>query len=148
MATLVYVHGNRTDWSEAFSDAWRAYWSIADVAPHEPFRFIIWSWPAQKVCGLRRDARWKAARTNIDGQYLGWFIAQLDPQLTVQFQTYAEAYPGDFEDCRRRVPDLSRVCETIGYELHYDIDDIIREVVAWKRDEQGTTEFSGDLPED
>jgi UDP-glucose 4-epimerase len=75
-------------------------------------------------------------------------IAHVDPQLTVQFQTYAEAYPGDFEDCRRRVPDLSRLCETIRYGLHYSIDDVIREVVASKRDERGRNVSGGDLTED
>jgi UDP-glucose 4-epimerase len=73
-------------------------------------------------------------------------IAEVDPRLMVQFQTYAEAYPGDFEDCRRRVPDLSRLRETIGYELHYDICDIIREVVASKRQDRGTNGVHGDSP--
>jgi UDP-glucose 4-epimerase len=62
-------------------------------------------------------------------------IAAVNPQLTVQFQSYAEAYSHDFEDCRRRVPDLTRLRETIGYQLRYGLTDIIQEFVAWKRRE-------------
>ena len=46
--------------------------------------------------------------------------------------SYAEAYDADFEDCRRRVPDLTRLGDTIGYEPHYDLDAIIRELIQLK----------------
>jgi len=51
----------------------------------------------------------------------------------VEFQTYADAYDQDFEDIRRRVPDLSRLRATIGYQATYDLPAIIRDVVGWKR---------------
>ena len=51
----------------------------------------------------------------------------------IEFQTYARAYDADFEDIRHRVPDLSRVRQTIGYERKYDLDAIVRDVIAWKR---------------
>ena len=60
-------------------------------------------------------------------------IAIVNPSLSVEFQSYAEAYSPDFEDVRSRVPDLSRLCETIDYRPRYSLDDVIREVVAWKR---------------
>jgi len=63
-------------------------------------------------------------------------IAAVNPSLAIRFQSYAEAYDEDFEDCRRRVPDLSRLRETIDFCPRYDLDSIIREVVAWKRGEQ------------
>lgn len=53
----------------------------------------------------------------------------------IEFQSYAEAYDEDFEDIRRRVPDLSRLRETIGYQPRYDLDDIIRQVIEYKRSE-------------
>ena len=60
-------------------------------------------------------------------------IAAVDPALEIAFQSYAEAYSEDFEDCRSRVPDLSRVKQTIAYQPQYKLDDVIREVVEWKR---------------
>lgn len=60
-------------------------------------------------------------------------IATVDPALKIEFQSYADAYSEDFEDCRRRVPDLTRLRQTIDFQPRYDLDDIIREVIAWKR---------------
>jgi UDP-glucose 4-epimerase len=60
-------------------------------------------------------------------------IAIVNPSLTVEFQSYAEAYSSDFEDVRSRVPDLGRLRATIDYGPRYSLDDVIREVVAWKR---------------
>jgi UDP-glucose 4-epimerase len=60
-------------------------------------------------------------------------IAEVDPSLPIQFQSYAEAYSSDFEDCRRRVPDLSRLRSLIDFRPCHDLDAIIGEVVGWKR---------------
>jgi UDP-glucose 4-epimerase len=60
-------------------------------------------------------------------------IAQVEPSLKIEFQSYAQAYSEDFEDCRRRVPNLTRLRTTIDFQPRYDLDDVIREVVAWKR---------------
>ena len=37
-------------------------------------------------------------------------IAACGSKSTIQFQTYADAYDKDFEDIRRRVPDLCAGC--------------------------------------
>lgn len=60
-------------------------------------------------------------------------IAGTDPSLTIELVSYAEAYGQDFEDCRRRVPDLTRLRQTIGFEPRHTLDQIIREVIEWKR---------------
>lgn len=60
-------------------------------------------------------------------------IGAVDPSLSIEFISYADAYSRDFEDCRRRVPDLSRLREAIGFEPRHDLDGCIREVIAWKR---------------
>lgn len=57
-------------------------------------------------------------------------IAIVNPQATIEFQSYAEAYDHDFEDVRRRVPDLSRIRETIGFKATRSLDDVIHDV--WK----------------
>lgn len=60
-------------------------------------------------------------------------IAAVDPSLDVRFQSYEEAYSANFEDCRSRIPSLARLRSTIDYEPKYALDDIVREVIAWKR---------------
>lgn len=52
----------------------------------------------------------------------------VNPKATIEFQSYAKAYDEDFEDIRRRVPDLTRIREAIGYSPKHTIDDIIRDV--------------------
>ena len=59
--------------------------------------------------------------------------AAVDPGLPIRFQSYAEAYSADFEDCRRRVPDLTRLRSLIDFRPRYDLDQIIQEVVSWKQ---------------
>jgi UDP-glucose 4-epimerase len=55
-------------------------------------------------------------------------IAIVNPKATIQFQSYSQAYDDDFEDIRRRVPDLTRIREAIGYAPACSLDDIIRDV--------------------
>ena len=60
------------------------------------------------------------------------FITHHSP-LRIEFQSYAEAYGEDFEDCRRRVPDLTKLRRLTGLQARYGLDDIIRELVEWKK---------------
>jgi UDP-glucose 4-epimerase len=60
-------------------------------------------------------------------------VAAVDPSLRIEFQSYADAYGADFEDCRHRVPDISRLRALIDFTPRYDLDALIREVVLWKR---------------
>ena len=61
-------------------------------------------------------------------------IAAVDPTLAIQFQTYEEAYSANFEDCRSRIPCLDKLRKTIAYEPKHTLDDVIDEVIAWKRE--------------
>lgn len=63
-------------------------------------------------------------------------IAAVNPQLQVQFQTYAEAYDQDFEDVRTRIPDLTRLRRTIRYRPQYDLEATIRDVIETTRARQ------------
>ena len=47
----------------------------------------------------------------------------------VEFQTYANAYDEDFEDIRRRVPDLSRLRSVLDFQRKYDLDGILTELI-------------------
>lgn len=59
--------------------------------------------------------------------------AAVDPALPIAFQSYAEAYSANFEDCRSRVPDLGRLRGLIAYRPRYALDDVIAQVIASKR---------------
>lgn len=63
-------------------------------------------------------------------------VAQVNPRLEIQFQSYAEAYDADFEDVRSRIPDLSRLRRTIAYRPQYDLETTIREVIESTRARQ------------
>jgi nucleoside-diphosphate-sugar epimerase len=47
----------------------------------------------------------------------------------IQFIPYDEAYEAGFEDMPRRVPDISKAHELIGYQPRLELDDIIRTVI-------------------
>ena len=50
----------------------------------------------------------------------------------IEFQSYAAAYDEDFEDVRRRVPDLSRLHGIIAHRNQFDLDAVIRSVIEYK----------------
>jgi UDP-glucose 4-epimerase len=60
-------------------------------------------------------------------------IAAANPAASIEFQSYAEAYSNDFEDCRHRVPDLSRLQEIIAFEPQHDLDATIGEIIEGKK---------------
>ncbi|CAB4575380.1 MAG: NAD-dependent epimerase/dehydratase family protein [Actinobacteria bacterium] len=48
----------------------------------------------------------------------------------IRFVPYSDAYPAGFEDMQRRVPDISKIKKTIGWEPKHSLDSIIDSVVA------------------
>lgn len=62
-------------------------------------------------------------------------VRLVNPAVEIDHVPYAAAYAPGFEDIRCRVPDLSRIRDTIGYRPRYRLDDILNEVVAWKRNQ-------------
>lgn len=65
-------------------------------------------------------------------------IARVNPALTIEYQPYNVAYGHDFEDVRRRVPDLSRLRETLGRVPNRPLGQILDDVIAAKRRERDT----------
>ena len=60
---------------------------------------------------------------------LAQHVCQLvNPQAKIEFQSYRHAYDDDFEDIRRRVPDLSRLRSTIDYRPQHTLETIIEDV--------------------
>ena len=58
---------------------------------------------------------------------------------------YDEAYEAGFEDMPRRVPDISKLAQLIGYEPKIDLDDIISRVIAHMREEQAGFPLPSDV---
>jgi UDP-glucose 4-epimerase len=54
----------------------------------------------------------------------------------ITYIPYSEAYEAGFEDMPRRVPDISKVSDLVGYQPRLALDDIIRRVVEHMRTSQ------------
>jgi len=59
-------------------------------------------------------------------------VARVNPDAQISFQTYADAYDESFEDIRRRVPELLRIDQTIGWKPTQDLDAIIDAVATYQ----------------
>jgi len=78
--TCFYVHGNQIQAGRAPARGWRVYLAIlGGRAEAPPLRYVIWSWPSDRASGPLRDARIKAARTDVDGFYLASVLAEMPP---------------------------------------------------------------------
>ncbi|MCA9249114.1 MAG: GDP-mannose 4,6-dehydratase [Planctomycetales bacterium] len=60
-------------------------------------------------------------------------VAIVRPGVEIEHESYAEAYSPNFEDVRRRVPDLTKLRSTINYAPRYDLEAMIRDVFHSKR---------------
>lgn len=62
-------------------------------------------------------------------------ITMTDSKSTKKYLTYEEAYGRPFDDMMRRIPCLDRIRETVGYEPKTGLDEILRLVIAEKREQ-------------
>ena len=60
-------------------------------------------------------------------------IQQAGSNAKIEFQSYTDAYDEDFEDIRRRVPDLARLRSLVRHQPQYNLDRIIAELIELKR---------------
>jgi UDP-glucose 4-epimerase len=60
-------------------------------------------------------------------------VRLVHPATAIEHIAYENAFPSGFEDIRCRIPDLTRVRQTIDYRPRHGLEDIIRDVLAWKR---------------
>ena len=61
-------------------------------------------------------------------------IAATGSQSKIVYVPYDEAYAPGFEDMRRRVPDLEKIHQLIGYEPHYTLDETLQRVILYERE--------------
>jgi UDP-glucose 4-epimerase len=57
-------------------------------------------------------------------------------QSPIHYVPYDEAYEAGFEDMPRRVPDINKLRQLIGYQPKLDLDDIIQRVIDHFRERQ------------
>jgi UDP-glucose 4-epimerase len=60
--------------------------------------------------------------------------AQINPDMEIQHIPYEQAYAPNFEDIRCRVPDLTRLRNTLNIHPRYALEDIVRDVINWRRE--------------
>jgi len=87
--TMIYVPGNQIDWNEAIKRGWHVRNSVLGCSQIEPIRFVIWTWPSDRIHGLLRDVRVKAARTDGEAYYLAWLLSQLDSSTPLSILGYS-----------------------------------------------------------
>ena len=65
-------------------------------------------------------------------------IAKVDPAVRIEHLPYSQAYGDDFEDVRRRVPDVSRLKQMIGSAPQLGLEAILDDIIAWKRSQNAS----------
>ncbi|MDQ6942039.1 MAG: NAD-dependent epimerase/dehydratase family protein [Candidatus Eremiobacteraeota bacterium] len=55
--------------------------------------------------------------------------------------SYEEAYGPDFEDTRRRVPDVRKAKDVLGFEATFDLDAGLERTLPWCREHYGVGKF-------
>ena len=82
--TVVFIHGNNTDACGAVTKGMYAYRAIRSAVGCSPFRYVIWSWPADRVCRRHRnDVPLKACYSDVDSYYLACWLDELPPAAKV-----------------------------------------------------------------
>ena len=60
-------------------------------------------------------------------------IARAGSKSAIEFVPYERAYQPGFEDMNRRVPDVSRIGQLIGWQPTIRLDQILQDVIDWCR---------------
>jgi UDP-glucose 4-epimerase len=60
-------------------------------------------------------------------------VAAAKSSVGIELRSYAQAFDEQFEDVRRRVPDLTRLRATIGFRPEYDLDATLRDTINYTR---------------
>ena len=63
--------------------------------------------------------------------------SKMPNDIPIEFIPYREAYGEDFEDVDRRVPNVSRLKETIGFAPSMSLGQILDDIIAWKTQLRG-----------
>ncbi len=84
------MHGNRESSQAAEHDGGNVFLRMRHFVPSgHSFRFVIWSWPSDKIHGPVRDLRVKAQRSDLEAYPLAWLISQMRPDAPVAVCGYS-----------------------------------------------------------
>ncbi len=61
-------------------------------------------------------------------------LTEADSPIT--FLPYDKAYEAGFEDMLRRVPDITKVHDLVGYQPTFSLDEILKDVIAYQREKR------------
>jgi hypothetical protein len=87
---VVYVHGNRVDRGTDRAHGLMAYRALARAAADEqPRRYVIWSWPSDRIPGPLKDYHVKASRTRQVAWQLAWSLDSLPRDADVSLIGYS-----------------------------------------------------------
>ena len=81
--TVVFIHGNRYDSDDAAREGLEFCRGLSELAPNASFRYVIWSWPADRIRRNRKDVRAKFVRSEVEALYLARFLSRLHPDVSV-----------------------------------------------------------------
>jgi UDP-glucose 4-epimerase len=84
------------------------------------------------------DAAGRVFNVGSDEEITIWELAEkvrelVDPRVQIVHISYEEAYEEGFEDLGRRVPDLGRIREVIGYRPTLTLDEILVRILEHRR---------------
>lgn len=113
--TCIFVHGNRIESHEAPQLGLDLYRRMSCLRTcREPTRFVIWSWPSDRIFGPLRDARAKAELATCESFHLGRFLQDMpseEPTSLIGFSYGAQVIlssthllGGGCLQCRRLAP--------------------------------------------
>ena len=88
--TCFHIHGNRTMHHEAISESLCVLKCLENQAEGRKFRMVTWSWPSTRIQGPnRKDARVKAARSDVQAYYLARFLRRMNTDTHVGMIGYS-----------------------------------------------------------
>ncbi|HTV66483.1 MAG TPA: GDP-mannose 4,6-dehydratase [Bryocella sp.] len=64
-------------------------------------------------------------------------IAMTGSSSQIRYVAYSEAYGPGFEDMSRRIPDIAKAQQWLGFKPKYSLDAVLRDVIAFTRHQVG-----------
>ncbi len=90
LPTTIFVHGYGLREREAVSAGWAVFRRIEFDQPGQPHRFVVFSWPSNRIRGTRfRDLRTKAALCDVQSYYLASCLRDIGPETPVDLIGYS-----------------------------------------------------------
>jgi|GEM_PF-1935349 len=91
LRTCIHVHGNRVNFCQANAGGWKFYETLTGgQTERPPMRFIIFTWPSDRIQGSsRKDVQAKAVRAECHSYYVAWLARQISPETPLSMVGYS-----------------------------------------------------------